>query len=269
MKPIAKDNSLLGYSSLQLYPNIFHFVTTRQGGFGSGRYATFNCSPFCGDDPQIVALNQGKLKREIPVTQFEFIIPRQTHGCEIVVIDSEFLLLPSDKRLELLEGVDALITAEPNCCLAVSTADCVPILLFDPVHKVVAAIHAGWRGTVQDIVGKTVSKMKECYGTCPTNLVAAIGPSISQDAFEVGNEVYAAFQQAGFDMSAIALLQKDTNKWHINLWEANRQQLLSRGVSASQIELAGLCTWTQHDRFFSARRLGIDSGRMLSGILLK
>ena len=214
-------------------------------------------------------MNQERLKKEIPISPVQLFIPHQTHGCEVAIISSDFLLLSNNKQQEKLVGVDALITAEPGCCLAISTADCVPLLLLDPVRQIIAAVHAGWRGTVRDIVGKTISEMNKYYGTCATDLVATIGPSISQNAFEVGDEVYTAFEQAGFEMSTIALQNAQTNKWHINLWEANRQQLLSQGVISNRIELAGFCTWCHHDRFFSARRLGIASGRLLSGILIK
>ena len=269
MIAITKDNSMLGYSSLQLYPNIFHFVTTRQAGYSKGAYDSFNCSPFCGDEAEHVALNQQKLISHFPSQEVELIIPHQTHGCEVGVIDADFLELSTDERKARLEGVDALITNQTNCCLAISTADCVPVLLYDKMNHAVAAIHAGWRGTVQNIVGKTIDKMTELYGTRGVDLIASIGPSISQDAFEVGDEVFATFQKKGFEMLSIANRHQKTQKWHIDLWEANRQLLLAKQIPSAQIEVAGICTWTQHEQFFSARRLGIASGRILSGIMIK
>lgn len=128
-----------------------------------------------------------------------------------------------------------------------------------------AAIHAGWRGTVARIVEKTVSVMGNQYGSQGKDLIACIGPSISLEAFEVGDEVYQAFCEAGFDMNQIA---RKEAKWHIDLWEANRQQLLAYGVKPEHIEISGICTYHNNDDFFSARRQGIRSGRILSGILL-
>ncbi|MBR5612544.1 MAG: laccase domain-containing protein, partial [Bacteroidaceae bacterium] len=131
--------------------------------------------------------------------------------------------------------------------------------------QVVAAIHAGWRGTVGRIVEKTIEVMKMQYGTKGEKIVACIGPSISLDAFEVGDEVYTAFAEAGFDMNRIA---RKYEKWHLDLWEANHLQLLSQGVKEENIEVAGICTYNHCDDFFSARRLGIKSGRILSGIMM-
>ena len=165
--------------------------------------------------------------------------------------------------LEELQDVDAVVTHLKDFCLCVSTADCVPILLYDRVKEVIAAIHAGWRGTVGRIVEKTLDVMKSQYGTEGEDVMACIGPSISLESFEVGDEVYAAFEEAGFDMSRIA---RKYEKWHLDLWEANRLQLLAHGVLPEHIEVAGICTYQNHEDFFSARRLGIKSGRILSGI---
>jgi len=147
----------------------------------------------------------------------------------------------------------------------VSTADCIPLLLYDPRHHAVCAIHAGWRGTVARIAEKAASAMTETYGTQPSDLVAQIGPGISLDSFEVGQEVYDAFAAAGFNMPTIS---KRYAKWHIDLPECNRQQLIASGLRADRITLSGICTYKACDTFFSARRLGIDSGRIFTGILI-
>jgi len=150
-------------------------------------------------------------------------------------------------------------------CIGVSTADCIPVLLFDPVHQAGCAIHAGWRGTVQRIVEKAVAKMTAVYGTHPADLVAQIGPGIHLDSFEVGDEVYDAFAREGFRME---LISKKYEKWHIDLPECNRQQLLSVGIPASQIAVSPVCTFQQSDRFFSARRLTVNSGRIFTGCII-
>ena len=134
------------------------------------------------------------------------------------------------------------------------------------MKQVIAAVHAGWRGTVGRIVEKTIETMKLHYGTEGKDVVACIGPSISLESFEVGDEVYASFEEAGFDMSRIA---KKYEKWHLDLWEANRLQLLAHDVLPENIEVASICTYQHHEDFFSARRLGIKSGRILSGICME
>jgi YfiH family protein len=166
---------------------------------------------------------------------------------------------------EELQDVDAVVTHLKDFCLCVSTADCVPVLIYDKVREVIAAVHAGWRGTVGRILEKTIETMKSHYGSEGKDIVACIGPSISLESFEVGDEVYDAFAEADFDMKRIA---KRYEKWHLDLWEANRLQLLNQGVLPENMEVAGICTYQQHEDFFSARRLGIQSGRILSGIML-
>jgi YfiH family protein len=169
-------------------------------------------------------------------------------------------------------GVDAAITDLKQTCIGVSTADCIPVLLHDTKRDVIAAIHAGWRGTVAMIVCKAIDMMRRVYGSCAGDIDAIIGPGISIDAFEVGDEVYNEFATAGFPMESIARRYPTTNggtKWHIDLWEANRLQLIEAGIPGDRIEVAGICTWTRHREFFSARRLGINSGRIFNGIINK
>ena len=168
----------------------------------------------------------------------------------------------------MLQGVDALITRKQGCCICISTADCIPILLYDRQNSVIAAVHAGWRGTVNYILGHTLDQMRARYGTDGKEVIACIGPGISLSAFEVGDEVYEAFRENGFRMDYISEWKPETHKYHIDLWAANRLQLLDFGVPSAQVETAHICTFTRHEDFFSARRLGIRSGRILSGIML-
>lgn len=259
MKNLTDNKSLLGYELLSSYPNIFHFVTTRQGGCSVGNYSSFNCSPFSGDNMESVCSNIQILLSAFPKQPKELVIPKQVHGTEVGVITPEY---------QSLDGLDALVTNEPGYCLCVSTADCVPILLYDPVHNAVAAIHAGWRGTVARIAQRTLEVMKENYATEAKDVIACIGPSISMEAFEVGTEVYDAFQNANFNMDKIAFWHTVMENWHIDLWEANRYLLMEAGVCYSNIEIAEICTYKCDEQFFSARRLGIQSGRILSGIML-
>lgn len=240
------------------------FSTRRQGGFSHGAYASFNCTHYCGDDESCVVLNRQKLCQEQGIRADRLFIPKQVHDIRIADINQDFLTLDKEAQESALDGVDALISPLPDCCLAISTADCIPILLYDPNNRVTAAVHAGWRGTVKGIATATLKAMQERYGCSGSKMHAAIGPGISVGAFEVGDEVYSQFQQAGFDMQRIALKQE---KWHIDLWEANRMQLMEWGIRPEAIETAGICTYTHSDTFFSARKAGIRSGRILSGII--
>ena len=265
MNYFSEDSRMLVYGSMQPYTDIFCFSTTRHGGYSEGAYASFNCNGYCGDREETVERNRELLCGLLPQRPENLVIPHQIHGTEVRVIDEAFLRLPASKRTMALEGVDALVTNIPGQCLCISTADCIPVLCYDRHLRVAAAVHAGWRGTVARIVEKTLDRMREVYGTRAEDIVACIGPGISLDAFEVGDEVFEAFRDAGFPMDRIA---RRLSKWHLDLWEANRLQLLERGVPEAQVSVSGLCTYRLNETFFSARRQGIRSGRILSGILL-
>ena len=129
-------------------------------------------------------------------------------------------------------------------------------------------MHAGWRGTVLRIAELTIQRMVDEFGCDPRQVWAAIGPSISPSAFEVGEEVVDAFHEAGFDLSRLLLRDPDSGKGHIDLWEANRMSLTGAGLDGDHIELAGICTYERFSDYFSARRLGIQSGRFLSDIFI-
>lgn len=262
--PFFQRHHSLSYLHYHFPSEIKAFSTCRDGGVSEGAYASFNCTHYCGDNPGHVAANRRRLCADWQISEGYLILPRQVHGVEVAVIDEPFLAQPLSEQERLLEGVDALISPLAGICLAVSTADCVPILLYDTRARVIVAVHAGWRGTVARILSLTLRRMKELYGTRGEDVLAAIGPSISAASFEVGDEVYDAFLQAGFLMEQIACRR---GKWHIDLWEANRLQLLDEGLRPDAIEMAGICTYQCFDRFFSARRLGVHSGRILTGIM--
>lgn len=257
------------------------FSTTRHGGVSEGNYASLNINEYCGDSKANTDANRLLLANELGIDANHIIMPHQTHGVESRIIGEEFANLPDDVKKMLLEGVDAVMTNIPGMCIGVSTADCIPVLLYDEEHHAAAAIHAGWRGTQARIVHKAVQEMRMAYQTDPTKLKAVIGPGISLDNFEVGDEVYAAFEQAAFDMSAIAekRIKRNPNaddpakaferKWHINLPLANIQMLTHNGVDEANIINTGICTFDNADNYFSARRLGIESGRIYTGIIIR
>lgn len=257
------------------------FSTTRQGGVSEGNYATFNINHYCGDDEKAISINRSALCNLLHITDEQLVYPHQTHQTEVRAITPSFYELTNDERNSFLEGVDVVMTDLPGVCIGVSTADCIPVLLYDEAHRAMAAVHAGWRGTVARIVEKTVRKMEEIYHTHPQQLHAVIGPGISLRNFEVGDEVYNAFREADFPMDKIAQYYPvsasiedrktsgDLMRWHLDLPECNRLQLIDCGLEKEQIQLSGICTYDRCDEYFSARRLGINSGRIFTGILLK
>lgn len=214
------------------------------------------------------------------------------------------------QQMDDIIGVDALITNERGLRIGVKTADCVPILLYDACHKAVAAIHSGWKGTVQNIISATITRMKAEFSTDPADIRAVIGPCIHVDAFEVGDEVYDKFaampelKECGVPAKRMPLMScsnakvvhslsatgygsesfsesglkpepglkksEPESKWHIDLPAVCRIELLSSGVNPENIEIRPECTWTLHDQFFSARRLGkqFDRQRIINTIQL-
>lgn len=193
-------------------------------------------------------------------------IPRQTHSVNVAWVDG-----PGE-----VPDTDAVITRQRGLCVAVKTADCIPVLLYDEAQQLVAAVHAGWRGTVGRIVERTIREM----GSRGEDIHAVIGPGISLDAFEVGDEVYEAFSREGFPMERIARRYPigsnsslcaqpsaiNAQKWHIDLWEANRWLLELQGVT--NIQTAGICTFKHCHEYYSARRETINTGRNINGIIL-
>lgn len=259
------DNHSLPLHRYALAPSVVAFSTTREGGVSVGNYASLNINPYCGDAPEAVRANRERLCRELGLDGGRLILPHQTHGTELRHIAEDFLALPEGVRQMVMEGVDGVMTDVAGVCIGVSTADCIPLLIYDEAHHAVAAVHAGWRGTVARIAMKAVVAMGMHYQSKAEDLRVVIGPGISQDAFEVGQEVYDAFREAAFPMDEIARWQ---DKWHIDLPACNRLQLLQLGVRSEAIHVDGTCTYHHPERFFSARRLGIDSGRIFTGIML-
>lgn len=247
--------SVLKFESFKKYKSINHFVTTREGWVS-------------GDKPRFTGESEkdyGPFRKELASSGDwkinQFVFPRQTHSDRVAVIGPEDSSLPVD-------DCDALITSQKGIFVCVQTADCVPVLLYDTQKKVVAAVHAGWRGTTSGIVRKTIQKMVEAFDCNPDDIVAGIGPSIHMHAYEVGPEVVAKVNENFQHTSALLKPSFKPGHAYFDLWEANRSVLIDSGISESNIEVMGLCSYEHQQLFYSARRDGADTGRMVSGIRL-
>lgn len=190
----------------------------------------------------------------------------QVHDVKVAVVDR------GDLTRDELDGYDAMITDLPGVTIGVRTADCIPVLLYDPVKKAAAAIHSGWRGTVSKIIGKTVIKMQSTYASQPSDILAFIGPGICVDCFQVGEEVALKFKETGFDINSLWSFRgpKTGNGMegghHIDLKEACRQTLVEFGLKNENIQITGLCTYDDNDLLYSARKEGIECGRNITYI---
>lgn len=273
-------NTLMNKPELHFYEianNVVAFSSTRHSGVSKGNYAAFNINRYCGDSPDAIEQNRKSLANCLEIDVNKLIVPHQIHSDCSRIIANEYFKLPANIREQIIEGVDAVMTNELNVCIGVSTADCIPILLYDTKHQAAAAIHAGWRGTVKHIVQKTIKEMGIVYQTKPQELQAVIGPGISLQNFEVGDEVYEQFANACFDMERIArrfrVMQPKEGelplKWHLDLKLSNRIDMETMGVLPQNIIDEGICTYDNTNDYFSARKLGVDSGRIYNGIILK
>ena len=271
MKHHPQYNNLLQFDQLSQINDIVHFSTTRVGGVSNGTYSSFNMGNFSDDSPLNIHENRKILAQMFYMKMSDFIIPHQTHETRVLKIDEEFLKLDHTTSIEIMYGVDSIITDIRDKFLCVTTADCVPIIIFDKKTKAIAAIHAGWKGTSGKIVDKTISAMQKEYNSTPQDMFVGIGPAISQQNYEVGNEVIQEMSDNGIDLSHsnVCTEKYSTSKYHINLKEINRRELISLGVPEANIETSQLCTFEKQELFFSARRQTVHSGRMLTGIMLK
>ena len=186
---------------------------------------------------------------------FPVLQAHQVHSDHVAVVTS-----PAITR-EDLQGTDAIVTTLPGLAVAARTADCIPVLLYDPVGRAVAAVHAGWKGTVQSIAAKTVRAMAETFGTRPEDCLAGIGPSIGACCYEVGDDVAGKFREA-FPQFADEVVLEQNGTLRLDLWKANRLQLEASGLTPNHIDAAGVCTACHARTFFSYRAEGPTTGRI-------
>ncbi len=233
------------------------FHTVRDGDC-SGSYSGGNISPYSGDALSHNKKNLDFLASTLGVEYDSIIQPKQVHSDDFGWID--------DVQFDAAPEVDGVFTSHLGVVVGVNTADCVPILFSDSTGSIIAAIHAGWRGTVKQIAASAVKEFIG-KGIEPNNIHVYIGASICKDCFEVGDEVVGKFEKSGADMSLILSRDSITGKAHINLKEANIVQIISCGVPRENITCSNECTKCMPNKYFSARTLGIKSGRNFTGIV--
>lgn len=246
-------NKFVHYKIFEPFSNLVAFTTTKDT-------LVVNSPRFTGDSVSVYNSNRTILAELLNISDQQLVFPRQTHTSCVAEINN----IPESE----LKETDALISNKPGICICVQTADCVPVLMYDPFQKIIAVVHAGWRGTVNKIVEKTVQKMISGYGSRPQNIYAAIGPSIGPKAYEVGNEVVDSVKNS-FSQYEKLLIKNNSGKFHFNLWEANMQLLQVNNIPFDNIEVLGECSFELADKYYSARREGVETGRMVSGLYLK
>jgi YfiH family protein len=245
----VRDDDFISIPALDQATGMVHAFTTRQGGLGA-RNNGFKHP----DDWEAVA-------RAFGICIDRVVTVDQVHGENIVTVDD---LNFRDVRTV---HADALITDVPGIAIGVETADCVPVLLFDPRKPAVAAVHAGWRSTVKKIVQKAVHRMHEEFGSEPARLIAAIGPAIGPECYEVDEPVMGRVREAFSFWSEVAA-PRGNDRWSLDLIKANKLELLQIGLAEQNVHALGLCTSCRRDLFYSFRAEG-RTGRILSVIMIK
>ncbi len=229
----------------RLLGDLRHGFTTREGGASIGPFASLNLSTTVGDDPARVDENWARLRA---ATGLVFARVRQVHGCRVVDAPA------SPPAGAPSEEADAVVSATPGVAACVSVADCVPVLLADPRSGAVAAVHAGWRGTIDGAAAAGVRALVERHGASPCDLLAAIGPGIGPCCFEVSRDLATRFRDA---IGPTTASPRDHGS-RVDLWLANAILLRRAGLSRHRIESLGRCTSCEERVFFSHRR---DRGR--------
>lgn len=238
-----------------------HFFATRVGGVSEGVFGGWNFAEGVGktsDSPENVLRNYAIAAEKFGLTAGDICRSYQAHTDLCITVDESHRGVGTTEP-KFSFGVDGLVTGTENLLLSVRTADCVPVLLYDPVKRVCAAVHAGWRGTVSDITGNAVREMAT-HGCDPRDIYAAIGPCIGACCYEVGREVFDAFSAAG-DFSA-CFAPGVGGKYLLDLTLANRLFLQRAGVDPAHVDAAELCTKCHGEFFFSHRRMGAERGTM-------
>ena len=248
------------------YNNIKAFSTKRGKTEVSNTYSGFNICNYTGDDNFHIKECKSELCNLFEIESDSLIMPRQTHGTNVLIIDSAFVNADKEKRTKLLQDKDAIISPLENIIIGINTADCVPLLFYEPYSGIIGAAHAGWKGTVNKIASETLSAILSLGGSIE-KIQVIIGPSICHKCFEVGNEVAEKFCDAGFPVNSISHISTDTGKLHIDLWRANEWLLAKDGIPHDNIHICGICTKCNPAEYFSARAYGVNSGRIFTGIL--
>ncbi len=248
-------------------PGVAHGFSTRLGGVSEGVYASMNLGFHRGDDPDRVRENFDRFCGAVEVAREGLVCSAQVHGDEVRVCTRADRGRGIDCPAEY--EADALVTDVPGLVLAVFTADCLPILLHDPVRQVVAAVHAGWRGTALGVVERTVERMSVLYGSHPEDLLAAIGPGIGPCCFVTHEDVPNAMTEA-LGAAALGFIESaEGGKFRVDLRGLNTMRLERAGLLPGKIAAAPQCTCCESGRFWSHRATGGERGSMAALISLR
>lgn len=241
---------------------LIHGFLSRAGGVSGPPFSSLNFDLRDGDPPENVAENREIIRRASGANMERLILVNQVHGDSVLILD-DFVGGAASYRLS---DADAIITGLTNFPIGILTADCLPILLYDPVNAVTGAVHAGWKGTVRSIAVKTIEAMGARFGTRPRDIVCALGPYIGPCCYTVGENVYSEFTDA---FGTVDCFKRDSGELRLDIGASNIDQLHNAGLLRDNISVSPFCTSCRNDLFFSYRKDGKRTGRQLSFIMLK
>lgn len=232
------------------FKNLVAAQSTRMGGLSTGDFNSLNLGLSTEDNTQHVLENRKLFFEQLGINETQVASSHQTHGTNVLLAN----------EAQRAQDFDAIITNKANLFVAVTIADCVPVLIYDKHTQAVAAIHAGWRGTAGKIIENTLHEMYKHFGTQGKDCFAFIGTCISKQAFEVNTDVAEQFE------NEFVLYNSEKNKYYVDLKSANHKQLKGFGIPTKQIEVASTCTVLNNNRYFSYRKEKGNTGRMLAVI---
>lgn len=263
---------LLHFRKLNELSMIEHCFTTRLGGLSEGMFESLNLSFTRGDDEEKVLENYKRVAEAIGAKAGQIVTTDQTHTTNVLRVGKKQCGIGVTRKRPYTD-VDGLITNEPNVVLATFYADCVPLYFVDPVHRAIGLSHSGWRGTVNRMGKQTLIAMNREFGTEAHDVIAAIGPSICQDCYEISQDVAECFvdEFATTDdpHASDILLYKGAGKYQLNLWECNRRVLVEAGVQEDNIAISNICTCCNPSLLFSHRASHGKRGNLGAFMFLK
>jgi polyphenol oxidase len=260
--PFTQFENLISFQD-----SIEHFVTTRNSSFQTSASSYFTIGLNGVIDNATVLKNRKLIADQFSFTPDSYVFAVQVHKNKVAVVKDEDKGKGAFERSSYLSDIDAMITNHKGICIVTQAADCVPILFFDPVKRVIGCAHAGWKGTIAKISAEVVKTFTLEFGSNPKDLIVGIGPSIGPCCYEVGEEVVKMVNDTFSSKDGLIIENEKYSKPVFDLWEANKRTLIDSGVNPKNIELAELCTKC-HNRFFFSARAG-DKGRFGAGIILK
>lgn len=268
-REVDTDTPYLEYPLLADSGIVRHGFSTRLGGVSEGYYSSLNLSFTRGDDPAAVRENFRRIGKAMGVRCEDMVFSQQTHTTNVRAVTEADRGAGMMRPLEY-QNVDGLVTDVPGICLVTFYADCVPLFFVDPVKKVIGLSHSGWRGTVGKIGKVTVDLMKQQYGCNPADILAAVGPSICQDCYEVSEEVIEKFRESFGQIYWEELFYKKENgKYQLSLWKANELIFAEAGILPEHMAITNLCTHCNSDMLYSHRTTGDKRGNLAAFLALK